>query len=74
MTLAEQVARARAEKVPAGWLTAQQMAAKENYGTACGGFHYILRAACAEGLVEKRLFRIYSGNAVRAVAHYRRVR
>lgn len=60
---------ARAEAVPTGWLTVQQLAAAGGIGISQTGAK--MRAALVAGIVEKRMFRINQGPFVRPTAHYR---
>lgn len=69
------IASRRADRVPKGWRTAEQMAAAEGNVTSDGHFHYTLKRAVAAGILERRAFRLVNrANAARAVLHYRYTR
>lgn len=74
MSLLEQLRTARAPKVPAGWLTLDQLAKAEGRPNARGSFYYIAQNAVAAGILQKKTFRILLGNGVRPVTHYKRVK
>lgn len=74
MSLLDQVRTARSPKVPAGWLTLEQLAKEEGRPNARGSFYYIAADAVAAGILKKKSFRIMLGNGVRPVAHYKRVK
>jgi hypothetical protein len=58
-----------ADKVPPGWITARDLAAKLNKGPSTIG-HLLVRAV-REGRAEKQSFRITSGQVTRPIPHYR---
>lgn len=65
---------ARAPKVPAGWLTLEDLAKADGRANARGDFYYIAQDAVAAGILEKKSFRVYRTNGLRTVAHYKRVK
>jgi hypothetical protein len=57
------------DSVPAGWLTAKEVAAKTGKSGSTIGTQ--LCRAVAEGRCERQSFRIRTGDHVRPVPHYR---
>lgn len=73
MTLKEKLLKKKSEKVPAGWLTIEEMAKKEG-SLSKEGFRPILKAALAAKLVEKREFLVQWGGAIRRRPYYRYIK
>ena len=61
--------RAVADKVPPGWLTARELAAKLGKGEST--ISHQLCLAVREGRAERQQFRIVSGQVLRPVPHYK---
>lgn len=57
------------DTVPAGWFTCEQLAAKT--GKSLCTTQQRVRRMAAEGLAEKKMFRLKLDNYVRPVPHYR---
>lgn len=73
MKLAAMIALTAADKIPAGWLTIEQLARAEDSFPG-GSFRRTVREAVRLGLLERREFRVYSVNQRRSVPHYKRLK
>jgi hypothetical protein len=69
-SLSAKLARQKAERIPPGWLSAEQLAVKENYSTVESLRHSLPRFIKA-GLLETRQFRVSWGTYTRLKTHYR---
>ena len=59
------------DKVPAGWLTARELAAKLGKGESTIDHPHGREATPREGRAERQQFRIVSGQVLRPVPHYK---
>lgn len=61
--------RTPADRVPAGWFTAQQWADK--WGLSLSQASIYLRTGIKQGLVEQARYHVHTGRGVYPVPHYR---
>lgn len=65
------LAEQEVDEVPAGWMTGIGWAGE--WGISDRYARELLRRALAKNLVEKKAFRIKSGNGVRLIPHYKQI-
>lgn len=69
--LAAVVDSKKAEAVPVGWMTAEQIA--ESSGRSGSHCRYLISEGMKAGVVEFKKFRIFAGDRIRPVKHYRKI-
>lgn len=74
MKLVEQLRALKADKIPAGWLTIDQLAHAEGLVHARGGFQYTVKAAVEARLLQRKKYLVATGGGLRKVWHYKRVK
>jgi len=74
MKLAEAIRRHCCDKVPLGWLTAEQMAKRDGYPYCTGHYFYLLKSAVRRKIISSRVFRMATRSGLRSKTHYRRIK
>lgn len=70
-SLRAQLNQRRVDKIPAGWLTRDQLAEDQGLAIGSGTLTVVIRDSKRAGLIEERKFRTLWGDTVRPRPHFR---